>query len=266
MTAEVTRMALREQRRSLVGWVVGWVALTGLYVATWPSIRENADRYEQIFEDLPGPLRDAFGGASAYSTPEGYLTVEVLSVTGPLLVVLLAVLVGARGIAGAEDDGTLDLLLAQPVSRRRVVVEQALTLVASLAVVLAAFAAAVLVVGPLVDLGLPVSRVAGACVLLGLVGLDFGALALLLGAATGRVGVARAAPAVTAVLLYTVHALRTSVSLFDDLSWASPFSVLLDADPLARPLGAGAVLHLLLPAVALLLLALAAFDRRDVRA
>jgi hypothetical protein len=48
------------------------------------------------------------------TTPAGYLQGTLFALLGPLLLVMMAVTTGARAIAGDEEAGTLDLVLAQP--------------------------------------------------------------------------------------------------------------------------------------------------------
>ena len=58
------------------------------------------------------------------ASPAGYLNTEFFAFMGPLLVLVYAIGGGAAALAGEEDRRTLDLLLANPVSRARVVVEK----------------------------------------------------------------------------------------------------------------------------------------------
>ena len=48
----------------------------------------------------------------------------------PLLLLIAAIGAGARATAGEEERGTLDLLLANPISRRRLVLEKLAALAA----------------------------------------------------------------------------------------------------------------------------------------
>ena len=67
---------------------------------------------------MPATLRSLFAATGAdMSTPVGYIQIELMSFMGPLLVILYAVLAGSAAVAGEEDRHTLDLLLANPVSR-----------------------------------------------------------------------------------------------------------------------------------------------------
>jgi ABC-2 type transport system permease protein len=58
------------------------------------------------------------------NSPTGYLQGTLFALLGPLLAVMMAVAAGARAIAGDEEAGTLELLLAHPVSRTRLLLER----------------------------------------------------------------------------------------------------------------------------------------------
>jgi ABC-2 type transport system permease protein len=265
--AEVLAQSLRDQRRALAGWSVCWVALLGLYCASWPAVRDNGSRFDDIAADLPAALRTVLsgpGGQLALGTPAGYVRAEVLSLTGPLLAVVLGLLLGSRAGAGEEDRGTLELLLAQPVSRRRVLLEQAGAVAVGLLGVFAVVAAALYGLGRLVDLQVGARDAVAVAVLLALLALEAAAFALLLGAATGQLGLARGATGVVAVLLFLVHGLAGSVPALSGVARLSPFSVVAAADPLGAGLSAGPVLALGLPALAFVALADVLFARRDV--
>lgn len=259
----VLRMTLRDQRRTTLGWCAGFAVLTSLYAAVWPAIRDDARRYDELVAGLPDAMRGLVGD-TGFGSAAGFVTTELLAVTGPLLLTVLAVLLGCRAVAGDEEAGLLDLVLAQPVSRRRLVLERAAAVGVTLLAVTATTGLVLVAAGPLVDLPLGVARIGGAMLLLALLAADFGALAIAVGAVTGRATLARVLPAVVAVGLYLAHAFASSAAFFDRLDTVSPFAVLLHAAPLQRGLDAGAVAGLALPAVALACVAAWGVGRRDL--
>ena len=119
----ITAKTLRDQRRALIGWSIGVAALVLLYASFYPSIKANAAQLDKYFESLPEALRNAIG-TGTISSPVGYLRSEIFSTMGPLLLLILAIGAGARAIAGEEERKTLDLLLANPVTRRTVVMQK----------------------------------------------------------------------------------------------------------------------------------------------
>lgn len=267
MRPDVLLQALREQRRSLLLWSTGWVAVVGVYCAAWPAVRDSGTSFDELLQGLPAGIRALVTGPDgqlSLSTAGGYLQAELLSVTGPLLVVVLGLLLGSRAGAGEEERGTLELLLAQPVSRRRVLLEQAAAAACGLLLVMVVLAVALLGLGALVDLGVTAGQALGVATGLGLLGLEAAALALLVGAATGRAGVAKAVTGLLAVGCFLVHGLAGSVPALADLDRLTPFSVLAVHDPLTKGVSPELVLQLGLPSLAFVLAADALLRRRDL--
>ncbi len=213
-------------------------------------------------DTIPESLLIFFGGGDL-TTPEGWFQIETFGMMAPLAVILVTVAVGAKALAGEEERRTIALLLGNPVSRRRVVAEKALSLVVSGAIVGLSIFAGVAIGSWIGGLGMEVGNIAAASLLATLVGLVFGALALLLSAATGLVRVAIFVPVGASVAFHVMD----SLARLNDAPWGrlSPFHYYLGADPLQKGLdwGSGALLAAL--AAALIAVAVPAFDRRDLR-
>ena len=182
MLRSVLGKSLWDQRRLLVAWATGVAAVTAIYASFYPSARQSA---AQSVRNLPPAFRQAFN-VTQMSSPAGYLEATVFNFIVPLLVLLFVAVVGARAIAGDEEAGTLDLLLAHPVSRAQVIGQRFGALVVSTAAVGAAVLIALLVVAGPGELDIPAANLAAMSLHLVLLGVCFGALALAIGAATGR--------------------------------------------------------------------------------
>jgi polyether ionophore transport system permease protein len=119
---------LRDYRVPILSFGFGLALLmvAGLAGAT-PALR---DAYASIAQSLRF-LGDPF----ATQTPEGYATTRYLELFVPLLLSIWAILAGARMLRGEEERGTLDVLLATPQPRTRVILEKLLALVIALLLV-----------------------------------------------------------------------------------------------------------------------------------
>lgn len=258
------REGLRAARRPIAWWSLGLAGLVALIVAVYPSVSGNADM-SRLVDEYPEALKAfmAFGGELDYGTPVGYLGGELFSMMVPLLLLVAAIGAAAGAIAGEEERGTLELLLANPVSRRRVALEKlavvAVEIVVFGVVLLASLAVGVAATGMDVGLGALASATAAAVLL----ALAFGAVAFLLGAAGGRRGRAVAVAAALAVATYVLNALASIVDVLGPARWVSPFFHYGAGDPLRNGLSWHAAV---LAAVALAAgaLSLPAFERRDV--
>jgi ABC-2 type transport system permease protein len=263
--AEVARTTLRGQRRALAVWSVALVALVSLYVGIYPSMRDNS-AYSQIINEMPRSVRALFmaGVGGDVTSGPGYLYVELLSFMAPLLVLLYAIGAGASAIAGEEERHTLDLLLSCPVSRQRVVVEKFASLTVGTVLLCTTLAVATVTLGGATGMRLRTVGVVAAMTHLALLGVVFGALAVLVGAVTGKVAVARAAPAFVAVVAYIVNGLAPTVSWLAGIRRASPFFQYLGHDPIRHGLSWPALAVSVGTAAVLVSLAAWSFARRDV--
>jgi beta-exotoxin I transport system permease protein len=238
-----------------------------LLVAVYPTVRDNPD-LTKLVKQYPQALKSflSFGGGVDYASGAGYLGSELFSFMIPLLFLVAAIGAGARAIASEEEKGTLDLLLSNPVSRRRVVLEKlgalvlellALGIVLWLALVIGSHAAAMKVSAA--HLG----AAAAAAVLLGVA---YGTIALLIGAASGKRGLAAGLTAALAVAAYVVNSLAPLVSDLEPLQKLSPVYHYAVSDPLRNGLEPQHVVVLVGIATVAAALAVAAFDRRHIGA
>jgi hypothetical protein len=126
------------------------------------------------------------GGQTTLTSPVGYLNSQFFANLLPVMLLVFAVGMAAWAISGDEAAGTLELLLANPVSRARVAAERAGALLL-LATLTAVCAAALLATAPAVglDKGLPAGRLLAASVACALLALVYAAVAFAVGAATG---------------------------------------------------------------------------------
>jgi ABC-2 type transport system permease protein len=110
----VIRYSLRSSRGAIIGWGIGLAVLAIMMGSLFDMIASSGDLMEAYVEALPefAELFD-FG---AMNTPIGWLDVEYFSFV-PLIIGLFATGVGASLLARDEEGGTLDLILAHPVSR-----------------------------------------------------------------------------------------------------------------------------------------------------
>jgi ABC-2 type transport system permease protein len=258
----VFERTVHEQRRSLYGWSAGLFTLALIMTALYPTVRGNP-QLATLHETYPKALRSLFG-INDMTTGVGFLRAELFSFVAPMLVIALAVLWGGDLIAGEEDRGTIDILLANPISRGRVLVEKWAALVAGIAVTSVALSAGLAIGVPAANLHTGAEDIAAAVVSTALLGVLYGTLALALGAATGRRGLARGVTAALAVAAYLLSALADLVGWLKAVRPASPWYHTLGVDPLATGF---LPLHLLVIVVitaAVIGAAVAAFDRRNL--
>jgi ABC-2 type transport system permease protein len=257
--------AFYDQWRGTVGLAVAVAAYAGMIMGIFPSITGIADLGE-IFDRLPEAMRVLFApGGVDITTPEGFVATEFFSIIGPLLFFAYTIALGGSATAGEEERGTIDVLMSTPISRGRVVLEKFVSLTVGTvligAALLAGLAAGALAGG--VDLRLDgIAAIIASAVLLGLL---FGALALFVGALTGRRTLSIGVAFGIAIASYLVYSLSDLVDLIKPLRPFSAFTYYIGDSPLVNGLQPLSVAVLAVTTVVLLGLALLAFERRDLR-
>ncbi|MGB0114801.1 MAG: ABC transporter permease subunit [Ilumatobacteraceae bacterium] len=234
-----------------MGLMMGW-----MYAAL-------EDTLVDVSADLPENLLAMVGGGDM-STPEGWYQLETFGLMAPIAVAVVAVVVGARALAGEERDRTMALLLANPVSRRRVVIEKFVAMMLHTAAVGVATFAGVVGGSLLGGLGMSLADVGAVSLQVTLLGVMFGALAVAIGAASGSV---RAATVGTVAAFAASYAINSILSVVDDQSgWKqwTPFDWYLGGDPLQNGIEWSSVGLFVGVSAALIAVAVVLFDRRDL--
>ncbi|HJV29139.1 MAG TPA: ABC transporter permease subunit [Gaiellaceae bacterium] len=265
MRRNVFLKTLLDARRALVWWSLGLIGMSTLMIAVYPTVRDNPDLNKMV-SDYPEALKAfiAFGGDLDYVSGAGYLGSELFAFMVPLLLLIASIGAGARAIAGEEERGTIDLLLANPLSRPRLVLDK-LAAVATEVVLLSVVLVTALAAGvALVGMNVSTAHLAAATTSAALLAFAFGAIALFVGAFSGHRGIAIGVTAAGAVAAYLVNSLAAIVTFLEPARTVSPFYHYVASDPLRQGLALDHVAFLVLVALAAAGLAIVAFERRDL--
>jgi ABC-2 type transport system permease protein len=264
----VAARLLRDRRTATLGWAAGFVALILFTVAFYPSIKDQR-AIEDLLADMPETFRTMVGYQPdvPLSSPAGYLHARLFSTIAPVLAIVYGIGAGARAVAGSEEAGTLEPLLANPITRGRVLVERYLATFALLLALAAVFSLALIVLAQPFDAldGISIANLLGACAAVFTLGLLHGTLAFTVGAAAGRRGLAIAVATSVAVAGYLIQNL---FGLTDNLRpWRvlSPWHWYLDRNMLADGPTPAAILLPIVICAALLTLGWIRFVHRDLR-
>ncbi|PSK95619.1 ABC-2 type transport system permease protein [Murinocardiopsis flavida] len=254
---------LRDHRRAVLGWLIGISAVTVMYSSFFPTMKDAGGAYEEMMDSMPAGLTEAMGW-SDFSSAEGYLGATVFGILGPVLMIIAAIMFGSRAIAGDEEEGGLELLLAHPVRRTSVLMQRFAAVALIMALLgLAMFAVLAALNTPL-TLDLPAGRLFAACAMLTLIALSYGSAAFAAGAITGRRSYAVMAGAVLAVVGYLGNTFALQVAELEWLRFASAFYYAQDPEPLVNGFDAGFTAVLVAVPAVLLALGAGVFARRDV--
>jgi ABC-2 type transport system permease protein len=256
---------LRENRRGFLGWAVAITAVAAMYSAFWPSFGDNANLSSAI-DGFPQSVKDAFH-LQNYGTAAGYFGSSVFGLLVPILMAVFAISIGVRALAGDEQAGTLDLVLAHPVGRIRLAVARYGAIVAAIAgagILLLAVVLAMRVPAKFTELA--VGNLAAICLQLVLFGICFASIAFGLGAYTGRRVVALGGAAYVAVAGYLADSFLPQISGLHWIQNFSPFGWYLNGDPLTNGVQWGNCALLLGVGLVFAVAGIWQFNQRDLTA
>jgi ABC-2 type transport system permease protein len=207
MLANVAWLDLRLRRRSTIGYAAGMAIYTLVVVALYPTFKNQTS-----LNGLSGSTAAAlFGVTGKLTSSDGWLNANIYSNFLPLIMLLLTIGYGAASLAGQDENGTLALLVVLPM-RRRAIVLQKLCAMAVQALVLAAATTVCVVIGQGFQLTVSAGNAVVIAVALTLMGLDFGLVAMAIGAATGRRGTALGIGSGLAAASYLLSSLASTIS------------------------------------------------------
>ena len=115
-----------ETERRVLGTAVlsGLLALFAIFmIAFFPSVKASGAAIQEYAKNLPPALSEMFG-IEAISTIGGFLATELYQFVWVLLLGVYVAYRAASLVAGDVESGRIDLLLATPVSRSRLLIEQ----------------------------------------------------------------------------------------------------------------------------------------------
>ncbi len=170
------------RKRGTIGWSIGVAALVFINMIFYPSFKNDAEELQKSFENLPEAALGLLGGSNDFFSPIGFLNSQIYFLMLPLLLIILAINLGSNLLAREEQDGTIELLLARPVSRSRLLLGKAAAGCVILFVVSVVGLLATLVVGKAVGLEVAATSIIAASFACFLLALSIGAIAFCLSA------------------------------------------------------------------------------------
>lgn len=259
----VFKWTLWQRRWAIFWWSVGIVSLVVLTLSFYPTIHNQATQLNKSFGSLNSSTLALFGGTDFFS-PVGYLNSQLIYLMLPLLLIILGAGLGSSLIGREEADGTIESLLARPISRSHLLLAKALAGAFILFAVTFIGSVAIIGLAKTVNIGIPLINIAAACFACFMLVLTFSAAAFLL-AATGR-GRA-AALGVTMVYAlggYIIGSLASTVHWLQTPSLIFPYHYYQSADILRGTFSWSSIVFFGIFIVACMVLALLSFRQRDL--
>lgn len=261
MTADVTILDLRLRGRAQLGYAAGMAIYAFVIVALYPAFRNDTSLNQ--FTANGSTVAALFGATGSLTSPSGWINANLYANFVPLIVLVLSIGYGASAIAGQDEDATLSLIATLPISRRQIAIQK-FAAMSLQAIPVAAVTALGVVAGRGFSLPIPPVGVLGVTVGVVLLGIDFGAIALLIGAPTGRRATALGASSALAAVSYLVGSLAPVVDWLHAARFVSLFYYAVGNRQLERGISVADAAVLAAVAAASLYACLVAFDRLDL--
>lgn len=260
MSWPTTWITLRLRLLGTLMAAAGLVAVLIMVGALFPAVGHTIGKL-----DVPTSVANLLGGAD-YGTITGWFRSEIAVIYAPLVISALAISGASAATAGEEEDRILALALAHPIQRSRLVVAKALAVTLIVLIVAVAVWAGLILGVAVGGGGISLAHISALSVHLAFLGFATGAVALALGAGTGRRSLANGGAAAVAVLGWLVNSFAPLVSAIAWLKYLTLFYYYGGHDPLTRGIGFPGLVVLGLLSLALVTAAVIAFERRDLRA
>jgi ABC-2 type transport system permease protein len=133
----ILSQSLYRQLGTVLAWGLGLFLLAWPIVATYDVVKREQDKVVEVARNFEGFITGMGGDLDRLTDPAGYLNLRYFSFL-PLIVGFYAVLAGSGLVVADEENGTLDLVLAHPVSRTSLFAGRWLAFTMALLMILAA--------------------------------------------------------------------------------------------------------------------------------
>lgn len=136
----ILRKSMRDSRRTLFWLSFGFTLYTVFIMSFYPSMIEQSDQLEELMDSYPPEMMNMFmAGVDIedfdFTNPAQYIQAEYIT----WIMLILGTMFTAQafnGILNAERDGTLDLMLSLPVTRRQIILARMANTIVSILIVL----------------------------------------------------------------------------------------------------------------------------------
>lgn len=253
---------LFDKRWSTLIWFAVILLFSLFVIVLFPTFK---DSFGEALKDTPESLRSLFGEASDYQNINGYLDIQVVNQM-VFLTLIMSIIMGTGLLSGEESSGSLQSLLAQPISRTKVYISKLLAM--SLLLLLACSGIffgvyiGALMIGEAGNL--ETGRLVLATFMTWVITLFFGALAFAMGAISGKKGAAGIIAGFLAFATYIITTLSGTAEVLKTINYASPFRYFNTPSIMKTGLDTGNLLVLAAGIMIIITVGWIVFRKRDI--
>ena len=251
-----TRFLFLGEWRTAAFWSFGLSIYAGLIVSIYPSVKDSIN-----FEAIPGNLRTAFN-INDFTQLASFLSSQLLGIILPILLPFFGMIKLSNVVAGAEEQGRMDMLLGQPIPRWHLIVANFIVVATFLLGIVVAIGVTVWTVAAALDLELTFNQAIRAAFMLWPTSLAFSALALAVSTMVRQRATALLIPAAFVFVMYLVNVIGRLAPSVSGIRYVSAYNYYGTAitDGIWWP----GVSVLLISTSILVAVAIAQFNRRDI--
>jgi ABC-2 type transport system permease protein len=231
-------------------------------ISIWPAFKGSSG-LSQAIDQLPTGVVQAFGLAD-FGTPAGFLRANLYDFFVPLLLAAAAVLFVNGQTASEEASGRMELYLAQPISRRAVLIGRVIAALIALAVVTIVLLLAQLASDAAFDLQIDSGLLLSTLLLTGLLAAFHGSIAVAVAGIRGRPSLVLAIGLGAAFAGCIVASLFPLSSVLAPWRHISPWDWAFGGNPLEQATDLWRYAALAVPSVVLAAVGVFAVARRDI--
>lgn len=255
---------LRRRKMYLLWWSIGILALVALTVLAYGSIKDQAAELNKAFGGMSSGISSFVGTGDMFS-PAGYLNSQLFYITLPILFILLSVTLSGSLLRKEETHGTVELLLARPISRTQLLTAKALSGAVIVLALTVVTAVSIVVCSMAVHIDISIGYLLLTTVFMALFSSAFGAVAFMLYAASRKTrGFAAAAAILLSLGGYIVSSLGGLINGLSGVGKLFPYHYYNPGALLDGHVSRGLILYLVALFVVSIVVAFVGFRRRDI--
>jgi ABC-2 type transport system permease protein len=259
MLTSVFAKGLRDRTTSTIAVIVGTLLYGGLGMGVYASFDDAA---LDFVDEMPEAIRSIYGTDTSSSA--GLVLGAMFSLMAPLMILVYSISGGTNASTGEERSQTLGLLLANPISRTRVLLAKTAVVVIGVLLFCAATWGGVEAIAAITGIDTSEQRIPAACLQLAGLGLMFGGLALAIGSATGR-SIGSGVTATLAAVSYLITTLLPTEPDLEQFAKFTPWYLYSGGDPLNEGVDWPGLVAMLVIAAVLVAASVVLINRRDLR-
>jgi len=221
---------LISRRKPLLVWALSLGSVTGLYTGLYPMMEDM--NIQDMIDSMPAALIEALG-YDDMATAAGYFGSATYGMVALALLLVFSIGNGAKILAGHEEDGSLELEFASPLSRSAIYSQRLAALWVQITALVCVVFAVTLGFDAAQSLGVPRGDLLAGTLGLWLLSGLFGSIAFAVGAASGRHAMALGVAAAVAVTGWMLNAIGPTLGLHW-MAAISPIGWYMADNPLTR--------------------------------